>query len=203
MQIRELSIPGAYEITPVMRPDDRGIFLEWYRHDLLQAEVGHALDLRQANLSVSKRGVFRGIHFADVPRGQAKYVIVAAGAAVDFVIDLRDGSPTFGKWDSVVLDTIDRRAVFLMEGLGHAFLSLMDDTTVVYLASDTFNSEREHAVQPLDEQIALQFPMPVDQIMFSPKDAVAPSLAESRAAGLLPSWDACQNLYHSLDKAVE
>jgi dTDP-4-dehydrorhamnose 3,5-epimerase len=202
VQIRELSIPGAYEITPVAREDDRGLFLEWYRYDLLQAAIGHPLELRQANLSVSKRGVFRGIHFAQVPRGQAKYVTLTSGAVIDFIVDVRDGSPTFGQWDSVVLDTVDHRAVYLAEGLGHAFLSLADDTTVTYLVSDTFNPQKEHAVQPLDEHIDLQFPLDADQLLFSPKDAVAPTLAEAQAAGILPTWQACQDLYRSLDEAA-
>jgi dTDP-4-dehydrorhamnose 3,5-epimerase len=121
---------------------------------------------------------------------------------IDFIVDVRDGSPTFGQWDSVVLDTVDHRAVYLAEGLGHAFLSLADDTTVTYLVSDTFNPQKEHAVQPLDEHIDLQFPLDADQLLFSPKDAVAPTLAEAQAAGILPTWQACQDLYRSLDEAA-
>ena len=97
--------------------------------------VGHPLDLQQANCSVSAAGVLRGIHFADVPPGQAKYVTCARGAVLDVVVDIRVGSPTFGPWDSVLLDDVDRRAIYLAEGLGHAFLSLEDDSTVVYLCS--------------------------------------------------------------------
>ena len=127
MQIRELSVSGAFEITPKLHRDDRGVFLEWYRHDVLAEAVGHPLDLRQANTSISARGVLRGIHFADVPVGQAKYVTATRGAVIDFAIDIRVGSPTFGQWDSVLLDTLDRRAIFLAEGLGHAFVALEDD----------------------------------------------------------------------------
>ena len=108
MQIRELSIADAYEITPILRQDDRGSFLEWYRFDLLQEAVGHPLQLRQANTSVSKHGVVRGIHFADIPPGQAKYVTATHGAVLDYVVDIRVGSPTFGAWDSVRLDDVDR-----------------------------------------------------------------------------------------------
>ena len=118
MQIRELSIADAYEITPILRQDDRGSFLEWYRFDLLQEAVGHPLQLRQANTSVSKHGVVRGIHFADIPPGQAKYVTATHGAVLDYVVDIRVGSPTFGAWDSVRLDDVDRRAIYLGEGLG-------------------------------------------------------------------------------------
>ena len=99
VQIRELSIADAFEITPILRGDDRGVFLEWYRADLFTEAVGHRVDLRQANTSVSKRGTVRGIHFADIPPGQAKYVTATYGAVLDYVIDIRTGSPTFGQWD--------------------------------------------------------------------------------------------------------
>ena len=198
MQLRELSIPDAWEITPVQRADDRGVFLEWYRFDLLAEAVGHPLDLRQANTSVSKRGVVRGIHFADVPPSQAKYVTVAHGAVLDFVVDIRVGSPTFGQWDSVLLDDVERRAVYLSEGLGHAFVALTDDAVVSYLVSDTYSPGREHGVSPLDPDIALRWPEEAGELLLSPKDTEAPSLADAAAAGLLPTWDACRAYYDSL-----
>ena len=155
MQIRELSIPDAYEITPKQLGDDRGVFLEWYRFDRLAEAIGHPLDLRQANTSVSKRGVVRGIHFADVPPSQAKYVTATRGSVLDFAIDIRVGSPTFGRWDSVLLDDVDRRAIYLSEGLGHCFVALSDDATVSYLVSDVYSPTAEHGISPLDPEIAL------------------------------------------------
>lgn len=201
MQIRELSIPDAYEITPVQRSDDRGVFLEWYRFDKLAEAVGHPITLRQANTSVSKRGVVRGIHFADVPIGQAKYVTVTHGAVLDFAIDIRVGSPTFGQWDSVLLDTIDRRAIYLSEGLGHAFVAITDGATVSYLVTDTYNPSAEHGINPLDPDIALVFPPEAGEPLLSPKDLEAPSLAEAKASGLLPAWDAVKAFTASLDAA--
>jgi dTDP-4-dehydrorhamnose 3,5-epimerase len=200
VQIRELSIPHAFELTPRQHADDRGVFLEWYRSDRLQEMVGHALDLRQANISVSKRGVFRGIHFASVPPGQAKYVTAVSGSVLDFIIDIRVGSPTFGRWDRVVLDDVDRRSVYLAEGLGHAFVSLTDDAIVSYLVSDTFNPEREHGIDPHDPDIGLELP-DLPELVLSPKDAEAPSLAEAAAAGLLPTWEDCLAHYRTLDGA--
>lgn len=200
VQIRELSIPGSFEISPVQRADDRGVFLEWYRFDRLQEAVGHSLDLRQANTSVSKKGVVRGVHFADVPRGQAKYVTATHGAVLDYVIDIRVGSPTFGRWDSVRLDDIDRRAIYLGEGLGHAFVALTDDATVSYLVSDTYSPSAEHGVNPLDPDIALVFPDEAGPLLLSPKDTDAPSLAEAEKSGLLPSWEATVAFYASLSQ---
>ena len=201
MQIRELTIPDSYEITPVQRADDRGLFLEWYRFDKLEEAVGHPLALRQANLSVSKKGVVRGIHFADVPIGQAKYVTAAHGAVLDFVIDIRVGSPTFGQWDAVRLDDVDRKAIYIAEGLGHAFVALTDDATVSYLVTDTYNPTGEHGINPLDTDIALVFPDEAGEALLSPKDTDAPTLREAQAAGLLPTWDAMRSYYDSLKTA--
>ncbi|CAN01051.1 dTDP-4-dehydrorhamnose 3,5-epimerase family protein [Clavibacter michiganensis] len=188
MQIRELAVPDGYEITPVQRADDRGVFLEWYRFDELERVVGHRLDLRQANMSVSKRGVVRGVHFADVPRGQAKYVKAVSGAVLDFVIDIRVGSPTFGQWDSVRLDTETHKAVYISEGLGHCFVALTDDAAVTYLVSDVYNPGAEHGITPLDPELGLVFPEEAGEALLSPKDLEAPTLAEAAAAGLLPTW---------------
>lgn len=200
MKIRELAISGAYEVTPLQRADDRGVFLEWYRYDLLAEAVGHPLDLRQANTSVSKRGVVRGIHFADVPVGQAKYVTANRGAVLDFVVDIRTGSPTFGEWDSVLLDDVDRRAIYLGEGLGHCFVALTDEATVSYLVSDTYNASREHGIDPTDPAIGLVFPVEVGELLLSPKDTDAPSLSEAEALGLLPTWSDVRDFYASLDQ---
>lgn len=199
MQIRELSVPDSYEITPVQRADDRGVFLEWYRFDELAEVVGHPLDLRQANLSVSKKGVVRGIHFADIPLGQAKYVTVAHGAVLDFVVDIRVGSPTFGEWDTVRLDDIDRRAIYIAEGLGHAFVALTPDATVSYLVTDTYNATKEHGINPLDARVGLVFPDEAAELVLSPKDTNAPSLDEAAANGLLPDYDDVRRFYDSLN----
>ena len=201
MQIRELKIPDSYEFTPVQRADDRGVFLEWYRFDKLEEVLGHSLALRQANTSVSKRGVVRGIHFADVPLGQAKYVTVTHGAVLDYIIDIRVGSPTFGQWDSVRLDDVDRKAVYLAEGLGHAFVALTENATVSYLVTDVYNPTAEHGINPLDPDIALEFPDEAGVALLSPKDTDAPSLAEARDSGLLPTWDAMRAYYDSLKAA--
>jgi dTDP-4-dehydrorhamnose 3,5-epimerase len=200
VQIRELAVPDAYELTPVQRTDDRGVFLEWYRFDEIQEAVGHPLDLRQANMSVSKRGVVRGVHFADVPRGQAKHVKAVSGAVLDFIVDIRVGSPTFGQWDSVRLDTDTHRAVYISEGLGHCFVALTDDAAVTYLVSDVYNPSAEHGITPLDPDLGLVFPEEAGEALLSPKDLEAPTLAEAAAAGLLPTWSDMR-AFHDSQKA--
>lgn len=191
MRVRELTVAGSFELTPVQHPDDRGVFLEWFKDELFTGAVGHRLDLKQANLSVSSRGTLRGVHFADVPPGQAKYVTCVAGAVLDVVVDVRVGSPTFGQWDSVLLDTADRRAIYLGEGLGHAFLALEDRTSISYLCSEAYNPSREHGVQPLDPALGIAWPAGVAPLL-SPKDQAAPTLAEAAEQGLLPRYEACQ-----------
>lgn len=193
MEIRELKIEGAWEVTPKQFGDPRGVFLEWFKAPAFSEAVGHPLDLRQANCSVSAAGVLRGIHFADVPPGQAKYVTCVKGAVLDVVVDIRIGSPTFGQWDSVLLDDADRRAIYLSEGLGHAFLSLEDGSTVAYLCSSGYAPGREHGINPLDPEVGIEWPTtsrsgePLEFIL-SEKDTAAPSLAEAAASGLLPRY---------------
>jgi len=198
MQIRALNIEGSFEITPRQFPDDRGVFLESFRGDKLAKAIGHRLDIIQTNVSVSSRGTVRGIHFADVPPSQAKYVTALSGSFIDFVIDLRVGSPTFGQWDSVLLDTVDRRAIYLAEGLGHAICSLEDDSTVMYLCSATYDPVREHGINPLDPELGLAMPEGVTPVL-SAKDAAAPSLRLAAAQGMLPLYDECVGYYAELN----
>jgi dTDP-4-dehydrorhamnose 3,5-epimerase len=205
MQVRELSVPGAWEITPRQFGDPRGVFLEWFKEPAFLDAVGHPLDLAQANLSVSAAGVLRGIHFADVPPGQAKYVTCAKGAVLDVAVDLRVGSPTFGRWDSVLLDDVDRRAIYLSEGLGHAFMSLEDDSTVLYLCSTGYNPTGEHGVHPLDPALGITWPStardgsPLEPLL-SDKDRVAPSVEDALAQGLLPQLSDVEQYVASLKR---
>ena len=201
VQVTQLKVPGAWSFTPRQFPDPRGVFLEWFKGDVVQEAVGHPLTLRQANHSVSAKGTLRGVHFADVPPGQAKYVYCTRGAVLDVMVDLRVGSPTFGVSDAVQLDEVDRRGVYLSEGLGHAFLALTDDANVTYLCSTPYSPGREHGVHPMDPELDLLslplWPSGV-QPLLSDKDAAAPSLAEAQQQGLLPDHASCQAFYETL-----
>jgi dTDP-4-dehydrorhamnose 3,5-epimerase len=202
VQVRPLAVPDAFEFTPTVHADPRGAFLEMFRADVLADTVGHRLHLEQSNCSVSSRGSLRGIHFADVPPGQAKYVTCVSGAGLDVVVDLRVGSPTFGAWDTVLLDERDRRAVYVAEGLGHAFLALTDGATLVYLCSEGYRPEHEHAVNALDPELGIGWPADVDPVL-SPKDAAAPGLQSARESGLLPRYDDCRTFYDELRRPVD
>ncbi|MFF0816197.1 dTDP-4-dehydrorhamnose 3,5-epimerase family protein [Rhodococcus sp. NPDC003318] len=193
MEFRELSIAGAWEITPRQFGDDRGVFLEWFKDSAFREAAGKPLDLKQANCSVSAAGVLRGVHFTDNPPGQAKYVTCVRGAFLDVIVDLRVGSPTFGQWDSVLLDDADRRAVYLSEGLGHAILSLEDHSTVMYLCSIEYTPALDRDLSPLDPDLAIDWPThgrdgtPLTY-QLSEKDSAAPSLADLLAADVLPRF---------------
>jgi dTDP-4-dehydrorhamnose 3,5-epimerase len=188
--MQSTGIDGAYVFTPRIYPDNRGTFHEWFRAADVAQDLGYRFDLAQANCSVSRRGVIRGIHFTDVPPGQAKYVMCASGSVLDVIVDLRVGSPTYLRWEAVGLDDESRRAVFLAEGLGHGFMALSPQATVMYLCSTGYAPGIEHGVNPLDPEIGITWPQDADVIL-SDKDAAAPSAQQARQAGLLPTYTDC------------
>ncbi|MFD9566366.1 dTDP-4-dehydrorhamnose 3,5-epimerase [Streptomyces sp. NPDC059994] len=192
--MRELSIEGAWVVEPQVFLDSRGSFHEWFKDDRFATATGHGLGLAQANCSVSARGTLRGVHFADVPPGQAKYVKCVRGSVLDVVVDLRTGSPTFKRWEQVLLDDRDHRAVHIAEGLGHAFMALTEDATVVYLCSEGYAPAHEHGIHPLDPDLAIEWPTHLTPLL-SLKDAAAPLLAEAEDRGMLPSHEACAAWY--------
>jgi dTDP-4-dehydrorhamnose 3,5-epimerase len=201
VDIRELAVPDAYALDLVPHGDPRGRFTEWYRAGVLAEATGFGLTLAQANHSVSARGVLRGVHFALVPPGQAKYVYCPAGRVLDVIVDVRVGSPTFGVHDSVVLDSDEPRAVYLAEGLGHAFVSLADGSSVTYLVSTGYAPDREFGIHPMDPELDLPWPADVE-FALSAKDQAAPTLAEAQEQGLLPTMEQCAARYAELRSAA-
>ncbi|MGY2002408.1 dTDP-4-dehydrorhamnose 3,5-epimerase family protein [Blastococcus sp. SYSU DS1024] len=197
MEISELAVPDSYVIDLTPHGDARGRFTEWYRADLLSQAVGHPLTLAQANHSVSGAGVLRGVHFALVPPGQAKYVYCPAGRVLDVVVDVRVDSPTFGVHDAVLLDSEQPRAVYLAEGLGHAFVALADRSSVTYLVSSPYDPGREFGVSPLDPDLDLPWPADLD-LELSAKDRDAPTLTQARDQGVLPTMAQCAARYAQL-----
>lgn len=195
MTMTPMSIEGAWVYTPRQFDDARGRFLESYQEATLRQATGRTLEVAQANTSVSKAGVIRGIHFSDVPPSQAKYVTCPRGAIWDVVVDVRVGSTTFGQWEGIVLDDETRQAVFLSEGLGHGFVALEDESVALYLCSTPYAPGREHGIDPLDPDLGIEWPTvgrdgaPLTPLL-SDKDAEAPGLAVARAEGLLPTMSA-------------
>ena len=197
MKARELSIAGAWVFEPAVFPDARGVFAAPYQAAVFREALGFDLTVAQTNHSVSARGVIRGVHFADVPPGQAKYVYCPRGALLDVVVDVRVGSPTFGAHEAVELDDRSCRAVYLAEGLGHAFLALADDTVMAYLCSTPYTPGAEHGIDPLDPALDLPWPAGLEPLL-SEKDAAAPTLSDAAASGLLPDVTDCTARYDQL-----
>jgi len=187
--------------SPRIHGDKRGSFHEWFRHDGFVETFGQSMNLAQANASTSARGVLRGVHFADVPPGQAKYITCVRGSVLDVVVDLRVGSPTFGQWEATRLDDQNSRCLYIAEGLGHAFLALEDDSTVIYLCSEGYNPGHEHGVHPLDPDLAIEWPSDVEPTL-SPKDAEAPSFVDAQRTGLLPDYQGCLDYYAKLGMTI-
>jgi len=169
IEARALSIEGAWLFSPPRFDDERGLFVAPYQGPAFAEALGAPLSVAQVNHSVSRRGVIRGVHFADVPPGQAKYVYCAHGALVDVVVDVRVGSPTYGRHEAIRLEASDYRAVYLSEGLGHAFYALRDHTVAVYLCSTPYNPASERTVSPLDPRLGLPWPVGVEPVL-SAKD---------------------------------
>jgi dTDP-4-dehydrorhamnose 3,5-epimerase len=187
MEARPLSIEGAWEFIALQFPDERGNLVIWYETDELAAITGQTFDLAKTHHSQSRKGVIRGIHFTLFPPGQAKYVYCPKGRVLDVVVDVRVGSPTFGRWDSVVLDPIDFRCVFVGDGLGHAYAALEDESVVVYLCSTAYAPDREVAVNPLDPALELPWHRDPPPIL-SPRDRAAPTLAVAAREDRLPLY---------------
>ncbi|MEV4636628.1 dTDP-4-dehydrorhamnose 3,5-epimerase family protein [Actinoplanes sp. NPDC049548] len=197
MDIRELSLPGVFRVTPTKHADHRGHFYEAFKREKLAETIGRPLTIEQTNCSVSRRGTIRGIHSASVPPGQAKLISCLRGAIIDIVVDIRVGSPTFGKYEVNWLDGHSGSAVYMAEGLGHAFLALTDDTCVNYQCSTPYQPDIELHVNPLDPELALPWGLTEPPII-SAKNANAPTLAEAADKGILPTWDDCLALYEKL-----
>jgi dTDP-4-dehydrorhamnose 3,5-epimerase len=195
VEARELGISGAWVFSPPVHKGAVGAFVEPYSAPEFAETIGHRLTLGHMNVSVAKAGTLRGIHYGDVPPGQAKYITCVAGAVWDVVVDLRVGSPTFGAWEGVHLDDHTRRAVYLSEGLGHGYLSLADGSALVYLCSQPYVDGREHRLNSLDPAIDIAWPTHGrDSARLSfvrgRNDRAAPDLHDARNRGMLPDMHA-------------
>ncbi|KFZ77424.1 dTDP-4-dehydrorhamnose 3,5-epimerase [Amycolatopsis sp. MJM2582] len=188
MQARKLAVEGAIEFTPRVFPDDRGLFVSPFQEEAFaEAHGGPLFPVAQTNHSMSKRGVVRGIHYTVTPPGIAKYVYCARGRALDIVVDIRVGSPTFGKWDAVLMDQQDFRTMYFPVGVGHAFVALEDDTVMSYMLSAGYVAQNELALSALDPALGLPVGTEVEPTL-SERDQAAITLAEAERQGLLPDY---------------
>jgi dTDP-4-dehydrorhamnose 3,5-epimerase len=186
VKVIELSIPGLFVLESPVWSDERGFFREWYKREDLEAS-GVKFPIHQANLSTSKRGVIRGLHYSLAPEGQAKLVTCAYGELDDVIVDIRVGSPTFGRFEIVHLAAGDERSVLTPAGAAHGFCVTSEIGVLSYLLSSPFNAARELEINPFDETLNVPWPLSGEAIV-SEKDAAATSLAQRRAANELPIY---------------
>jgi dTDP-4-dehydrorhamnose 3,5-epimerase len=186
MELTPLGIEGVWVAESPVWSDDRGFFREWFKSDDVKTATGREFGIEQANISLSSRGTLRGIHYSIAPRGQAKWITCVSGSIKDVIVDIRVESQTFGQWIEVELTGSSGKAVFISERLGHAFVALEDNTAVAYLVSTPFSPTDEFEINPLDEQIGINWGMDLSELKISDKDKKAPTLAERLTEGKLP-----------------
>jgi dTDP-4-dehydrorhamnose 3,5-epimerase len=174
VRVTPTAIPGVLVIEPRSFEDARGAFVETWRLERYREAVT-PLPFVQDNVSVSRRGVVRGLHFQH-PHGQGKLVGVLAGAAWDVAVDVRCGSPTFGGWVAEELTEANRRQLWIPAGFAHGFQALSDGVVFHYKCTDTYHPECERTVLWSDPALAI--PWPISAAVVAPKDAAAPSLAD-------------------------
>lgn len=178
LDVRPLEIDGLLEIRPARFGDERGFFSEVWREEEFAAA---GIDVRfvQDNHSYSKkRGVLRGLHFQTPPAAQDKLVRVSRGAIFDVAIDLRRGSPSYGRWAGTMLSAKEWNQLFIAKGFAHGFVTLEDDTEVLYKCSAPYSPEHERAVRFDDPAIGIDWPIDLATVTVSEKDRSAPLLAE-------------------------
>ena len=181
MKFRELGIKGAWLATANTFNDDRGLFYEWYRKSHIDKITGGDFSASQVNISYSKKGVIRGIHYSLSKQGQAKFVTCITGSIWDVIVDIRPKSPTFKKWIGVTLNSVTGDSLFISKGLGHAFISLEEMSIVSYVLSSEYDPDMEYEICPLDQDLKINWP--IQSQLLSSKDRFAPTLKQQIAAG--------------------
>ncbi len=178
MRVLPTQLDGLVVIEPTAFPDERGFFCETYRREW-HAELGMPRDERfvQDNHSRSTRGVLRGLHF-QIGGGVAKLVRCARGRVVDVAVDLRRGSPTYGRWEAVELDDESMRELYVPVGFAHGFCVLSEVADVLYKQTSYYDPELERGVAWDDPELAIEWPLPAQELILSPRDAAAPRLSE-------------------------
>lgn len=183
MEIRKLGILGALEFTAQIFSDDRGSFREWINLERIKNQMDFSFPVVQANISHSKLGVIRGIHFSNSVQGQDKFVTCISGKIVDVLVDLRIGSPTYLVKEYVHLDQICGKSVYIPTGVGHGFVSKKDDSVVCYLLTSEYDPTTEQSIHPFD--IELDIDWNTQRPIISKRDSSAQSLAQARDLNFL------------------
>jgi dTDP-4-dehydrorhamnose 3,5-epimerase len=178
LEVRSLALDGVLELRPDRLADDRGFFSEVWSSERWR-EAGIDVEFLQDNHSLSnQRGVLRGLHYQAPPMGQAKLVRVTRGSVFDVAVDIRSGSPTFGQWVSTTLSAEQWNQLFIPAGFAHGFVTLEEGSEVIYKVSAPYSAAHDRAIRFDDPTIAVDWPIPADQLILSDKDRAAPLLRD-------------------------
>lgn len=159
MKVSPLAIAGSWLIESPVYPDDRGIFREWFKLEVLKENGIPEFEVRQANTSISKKGVIRGIHYSPEISGQAKLVTCTSGYVLDVIVDLRPESKTYGDHVEVGLIANQGKSVYIASGLGHGFQALEENSVITYLLDKEFSPNNEFGINPVDPNLKIKWPL--------------------------------------------
>jgi dTDP-4-dehydrorhamnose 3,5-epimerase len=167
-KFKKTSIEGVYVIEPMVFGDERGYFMETYHAEEFK-EAGLDLNFVQDNQSKSKKGVLRGLHF-QYTKPQGKLVRALRGTVFDVAVDLRSDSPTYGKWEGIILSEDNKKQFYVPEGFAHGFVVLSDEAEFTYKCTNFYDSEDEGGILWNDPSIAIDWPIDVNEVILSEKD---------------------------------
>jgi len=179
MNFIRTAIPDVVIIEPQVHGDERGYFVETFRADKLEEFLGYKINFCQDNESKSSRGVLRGLHYQLAPAAQTKLVRVIQGKVLDVAIDIRKGSPTFGKHVSVELTAENKKQLLVPRGFAHGFVVLEDDTIFAYKVDNYYSPENDRGISFDDEALGIDWNIIHSELKLSAKDKVQPKLAET------------------------
>jgi len=179
MNFIRTEIPDVVIIEPKVHGDERGYFVETFRADKLEAFLGYKINFCQDNESKSSRGVLRGLHYQLHPAAQTKLVRVIEGRVLDVAVDIRKGSPTFGKHVCVELTAENKKQLLVPRGFAHGFVVLEDDTVFAYKVDNYYSPENDRGILFSDEALGIDWGIPKEELLLSPKDTKQPKLSET------------------------
>lgn len=191
MEIRSLGLDGVLELRPRRLGDARGFFSEtWNEREM--RKLGLAFDFVQDNHSFSAaKGVLRGLHYQLPPHAQDKLVRVVKGSILDVAVDIRKGSPSFGRWIAVEISAAAWNQILVPKGFAHGFVTLEPATEVVYKVTDYYSAEHDRSIRFDDPDIGIAWPQPVSELQLSDRDRTAPRLAEAEVFHHTPGGKPC------------
>lgn len=178
MEVTPLAIPDVLLIEPQVFGDDRGFFFESFNQERFEKAVGKKINFVQDNHSKSKRGVLRGMHYQISPMSQGKLVRVIEGEVFDVVVDLRQSSPTFGKWVGEIISSDNKKQIWIPEGFAHGFITLSESSQFLYKTTNHYSAEHERTIQWNDKVLGIEWPINIMPIL-SKKDLEASSFDQS------------------------